>query len=296
MKNRFEVFAVLIVTLAIQPTFGLTKLVEPEWTFSDTFEGAKNSNFWIGSGASVEYGVVDPSDAENKVMRMSYLPNSEGAGDSWSEFDFQLGVDAVQVEMSWKQFVPLNYSHIEYNHKVFALWSGPYGKSIANISVSSEAWGSDDDNGALPSVFIGVDGNNYGHAMNHNSKPVWVDGEGRWVRIHIFLELAESENSYGRMEIYRDGKLVTGTHSSTLFEPYGSNPIGPNSIHYSTKGNFIDQGTLLGWANGASDGGFLVGTHFLIDDFVINANSTHGPTINVNGPSVPENVIKDVDN
>jgi endonuclease YncB( thermonuclease family) len=42
-------------------------------------------------------------------------------------------------------------------------WSGEYGKTIANISVSCENWPSDD--GGKPSVYIGVDGINYGHSM-----------------------------------------------------------------------------------------------------------------------------------
>ncbi len=47
-------------------------------------------------------------------------------------------------------------------------------------------------------------------------------------------------------------------------------------------GNFIDKGTLLGWANGDPDGGFLVDTKFLIDDFRIRANSVHGAVSTAN--------------
>lgn len=269
-----------------------TRLVAPEWTFSDDFEGARDSSVWLGSGVYVDYGVVDPTNSANKVMRMRYVPNSEGDGDSWSEYDFKIGVDAVQVVLSWRQYVPTSYDHIENNHKVFALWSGTYGKVKANISVSSEAWGSDSQNGALPSVYVGVDGSNYGHNMNSNNTPIWIDGEGKWITFHVFLELAENSTDFGRMEIYRDGNLITGTHSNSLTKAYSTAPTGYELIKYSTRGNYIDQGTVLGWANGDTNGGFEVETQFLIDDFKIQANTVHGETESVSAPLGPVNVIK----
>lgn len=268
-----------------------TYITDPDWVFEDGFEGTKDSEVWLGDGIYVDYGIQDPTDATNKVMAMTYVPNSEGAGDSWSEYDFRLGINAVQVVLCWRQYVPSDYNHIENNHKVFALWSGTYGKENANISVSSEAWGSDTYGGALPSVYVGVDGQNYGHSMNSNDQTLWQDQEGKWVSISVFLELAENSDAFGRMEIYRDGELVTGTHSSTLTKAYSTAPEGSELIHYSERGNFIDQGTLLGWANGDDDGGFLVNTEFLIDDFKITANSSFKDTDSLSAPKSPSNVI-----
>ncbi len=293
MKYTNSLF--LIPLLSIGSVLAQTQLVEPEWVFFDDFEGSKDNSFWSGEGVYLDYGVADPTRDSNKVMAMRYVPNSEGAGDSWSEYDFKIGIDAVQVEMSWRQYVPTDYEHIENNHKVFALWSGTYGKVNANISVSSEAWGSSSLDGALPSVYVGVDGSNFGHNMNSNQLPIWQDGEGRWVTMHVFLELAPGPGSYGRMEVYRDGKLITGTHSSTLQKAYSDAPTGTELIKYSSRGNYIDQGTLLGWANGADDGGFNVETVFLIDNFTIKANSSHGDTTNVGAPLAPGNVVRITD-
>jgi hypothetical protein len=252
-----------------------TQSSEADWLFEDDFEGTRDYTFWLGNGVYTNYGIQDPTNANNKVMEMRYVPNSEGSGDSWSEYDFKLGIEAAQLEMSWRQYIPQDYSHIERNHKVFALWSGPYGKSNANISVSSEAWGSDTYNGALPSLYVGVDGNNFGHTMNSNNEPIWRDGEGRWSTMRVYLELAQAPGEYGKMEIYKDGELLTSTDADTLKKGYSAAPIGAELIKYSEKGNYIDQGTLLGWANGDTGGGFEVETKFLIDNFRIAANATH---------------------
>ena len=175
----------------------------------------------------------------NKVMAMRYVPNSEGAGDSWSEYDFKLGIDAAQVELGWKMYVPGNYTHIERNHKVFALWSGTYGKANANVSVSSEAWGRS-SGGATPSVYVGVDGNNYGHALRSQEPFIWSDryGTGKWIDIHVVLELARSEGSYGKMEIFLDGQLITGTHHADLVKPYTAAPDIGKLIPFSSRGKF----------------------------------------------------------
>lgn len=258
---------------------GQTRLVDPAWVFADDFEGSRDASFWLGSGISLDYGVADTTGPDNKVMAMKYLPNSEGEGDSWSEYDFRLGVEAVQVEMSFKMYVPPDYEHIERNHKVFALWSGPYGKSNANIAVSSEAWGR--SGGATPSVYVGVDGNNFGHARHADDPLIWVDNEGKWIDIHIYLELAEVEGGFGKLEIFKNGELLTGTHHPRLTKPHTGAPDAPDIIAYATKGNFIDQGTLLGWANGDPDGGFQGETVFLIDDFKIRANTVHGEVMSV---------------
>jgi hypothetical protein len=292
---QYLLLVLLSSFLVLSNAVAQTKIVSPEWSFTDDFEGDLDKGFWLG-GVSVDYGYDDPTDSSNKVMKMSYRPNSEGAGDSWSEYDFSIGVNAVQVEMSWRQYIPTNYKHIERNHKVFALWSGKYGVINSNISLMTEAWGSDKYNGALPSLYIGMDGKNFGHTMNANHTPIWEDYEGRWVYIHVYAELAKEEGDYGVFEVYRNGELITGTNSTTLSKSYDSAPDGRNLIEYAERGNYLDQGTLLGWANGADSGGFENVIDFLVDDFKITANSVHGETINLSAPTSPKNVTIDIGN
>ncbi|MCF6236334.1 MAG: hypothetical protein L3J70_08210 [Gammaproteobacteria bacterium] len=276
MMKFISIFFVAVgMCLITLNSFAATKLVNPEWEFFDDFEGASDSSFWSNPGTSLNYGVNRPS-ADSKVLEMKFIPNSEGGGDSWSEYDFELGIQAVQVEVSFKMFTPSDYVPVENNDKFFYLFSGKYGHSYANIVVNSEGWGS--ALGAMPSINVGVDQKNFGHFMVSKAErlPVWKTREGKWSNIQIFLELATEEGDYGYYEIFKDGVLLTATYSKNLITPYSSAPDSDKLIKYSQMGNFIDQGTLLGWANGASNGGFRVDTNFLIDDFRIRANSKHG--------------------
>jgi len=282
-----------ITPLLAQTGIAPTTLVDPEWEFFDDFEGAVDNTFWAGNGVYVNYGVERP-DADSKVLEMVYIPNSEGDGDSWSEYDFNLGIDAVQVEVSFKMFTPADYVPIEYNHKFFYLFSGNYGNSVANIVVNSAAWGN--GNVALPSINPGIDQFNYGHAWNNDQIPVFEAGDGEWSTYQIFMEVATGPTDYGFYEIYKDGELLISTYAPNLNDwgwTGNSSPgfNGNELIKYATStinngGNFIDQGTLLGWANGDPNGGFLVDTKFLIDDFRIRANSVHGEVQN-NGALEP---------
>ncbi len=280
------IFFFLLEVLSISAQ---TILINPEWEFFDDFEGTRDYSFWDGNGVSLNYG-VNRLGTDSKVLEMIYIPNSEGHGDSWSEYDFNLGINAVQVEVSFKMFTPSNYVPIEYNHKFFYLFSGNYGNSIANIVINSEAWG----NGsvALPSINPGVDQYNYGHSWNTDQIPIYEAGSGEWSTYQIFLELATDSMDYGFYEIYKDGELLVATYVPNLNNWGWSGNINPNFngnelIKYATStinngGNFIDQGTLLGWANGDPDGGFLVDTKFLIDDLRVRANSIHGVVLLTN--------------
>ncbi|VAW10765.1 hypothetical protein MNBD_BACTEROID03-2556 [hydrothermal vent metagenome] len=103
---------ILFLFIGIASVSAQTTLVNPEWEFFDDFEGAVDNTFWAGGGISLNYG-VDRPDADSKVMEMIYVPNSEGIphgddaplGDSWTEYDFNLGINAVQVEISFRLLI-----------------------------------------------------------------------------------------------------------------------------------------------------------------------------------------------
>ena len=279
-----------------------TTLISPEWEFFDDFEGTRDASFWGGNGVSMNYGVNRP-DASSKVLEAVYVPNSEGSGDSWSEYDFHLGIDAVQVEISFKMFTPADYVPIESNHKFFYLWSGRYGSGYSNIAVNCETW--DNGLGALPAIHTSsliTDSTIYqsGHSFNTDQILIFEEGDGVWSTYQVFLELATEEGDYGYYEVFKDGVFLTATYEPTLnnWGWTGSNPSfnGNEIIPYASitsdayynewgdlirdGGNYINQGTLLGWANGDPNGGFLVDTKFLIDDFRMRANSVHGAVQN----------------
>jgi hypothetical protein len=220
----------------------------------------------------MSYGVPCESDPthDGDVLYFRYMDRETfGSNHSWSEQRFRLPINARQLEISYDLFVPANYMHSSGNQKSIVVWSGNYGTSNANISIKTENWPV--DHGATPSVHIGVDGTDYGHNMLSSDSRMLADGYGKWQRVHFYVELAESEGNFGRFALHKDGWFITGTHHPDVAAGYTSTPPS-ELISYSTRGNFIDQGYLLGWANG----GFSEKTYFCIDNFSIKANSVIG--------------------
>ncbi|MEX1216424.1 hypothetical protein [Saccharospirillum sp.] len=274
MKKAF-LAAPLLLSLAALAT-AETSLVDPDWTFKDDFEASEDRSFW-GSEAYTEYGVSCPgTSAGGNSLIFKYQPDKPDSDNSWAEKRFQLPLDAVQIEMTYDLFVPDNYVRSPKNHKNFVLWSGTYGKFNANVSVSSESWPT--DGGSSPSVYIGEDGNNYGHSLNRLRPHMYTNNQGKWQKVHVFLELATQQGDYGKFEISKDGAFINGTHHPDARTD--SSVDLANQINYASRGNFIDQGYLMGWVNG----GFDTLTTFCIDNFEINATSSHGET--TGGPNL----------
>ena len=270
----------------------------PEWSFMDDFEGEKNREFWVGNGIYHTYGAVDPTDTNNKVLKLSYIPNNAGNGDSWAGHDFKLPVDAVQLKLSWKQYVPANYHRLKNFQNFFTLWSGSSGMKSANIALGSSLWGRYADSGSLASIRAGIDGIDYGHNMNSNQKLMLENEAGKWVNLSVYIELAKDAQSFGKMNLYKDGELITGTSSETLMKAYGGVPQGTELIQYATRGNYINQGKLFGWASGSFD----EPVDFLIDDFQVSANTTfesadsHADFVDFQGAKADQALIDDLMN
>ncbi len=249
---------------------GQLRIVDAEWSLSDDFESSKDEKFWA-RGVSVVHG-AESEHGKSKVLQFTYEKDKPEAGHGWSEQRFAIPIKAQQLEISYKLYVPANYKNSGKNHKSFVLWSGTYGKSRANVSVSSENWGV--AGGATPSIYIGVNKKNYGHTRVKGNPLMLKDGKAEWIDVHIYLELAKKPGAFGRFEIHRNGTLITGNHHTQLADDKAKSwrPKAAEQIVYSTLGNFIDQGYLLGWMNG----GVSEKTVFLIDDFQIKANSKVG--------------------
>lgn len=258
-----------ITLLASSLVSAESRLENPDWEFKDDFEGEIDASFWKTAGHDTVYGAYCPeAPGASKALVFSYQPDDPEPGHGWAERRFDIPVNAVQLEMSYNLYVPSNYVQTSGNHKNFVLWSGTYGKSKANISVSSESWPTS-SGGSSPSVYIGVDGANYGHTMVDPRPILMEDGAGEWVRVHVFLDLAKYEGDYGRFEISKNGNYLTGNmHPQAV--SYAKTALS-EQINYAENGNFIDQGYLMGWANG----GFAEETNFCIDDFSMRANTAH---------------------
>ncbi|MEJ2043379.1 MAG: hypothetical protein P8X74_11865 [Reinekea sp.] len=283
---RLIIFSCLTLCSAL--SMAETHLISPEWEFSDDFEGTEDKSFW-GDPAYAYYGEVCPgSDQFGKSLIFTYLKDTP-AGNSWSEKRFDLPFNAVQMEFSYDLYTPSNFVRPTRNQKNFVIWSGAYGSFNANTSIASENWPV--DGGSTPSVNISVDGKNFGHTMS-TEKPLMMENHaGTWNRIHVFIELAKEEGDYGRVEISKDGNFLNGNN-----HPYAKSDSSISELskqfEYSSRGNFLDQGYLMGWANA----GFLEKTALCIDNFTMKANSTFktttdGPRMKDRSPVMDDNVV-----
>jgi len=243
-----------------------TQIVSPEFTFTDDFTGIKDTSFW-GDGTWVTYGAdATGSGYAGKVLSMRYQAGASGV-DSFSEQRFALD-DAVQVEMSYRVFIPANYTHrndAPGNNKIAAFWSGDIGITASNISLYVES--QPNSGNTKPDLYLGQDGANYGHTDRVGGADIFLDSDGAWHDVAIYFELSEQEGEYGMMEVWLDDVLILGTHLAgmTVVSP----PIA-EQIGYSTRGNFIDQGYIFGWSNA----GFLEATTIYVADFSMKTRST----------------------
>ena len=279
--KKFSPIFIVALCLCAGYVAAVEKTIEnPDWSFQDDFEGAEDNNFWLG-GAAQTHGATCSSDpnSSGKSLLLTYPTMSEG-GHSWAEKRFVIPVNAQQLEISYNQFVPANYKASPGNHKNFVLWSGKYGNAASNIFIGSEDWPT--SSGATPSVYIGADGTNYEHS-SINARPLMMENnQGSWQRMHIYVELAEREGDFGVFEIHRDREFLTGTSHPDIKPSWGQPPVDEH-IEYSSRGNYIDQGYLMGWANG----GFTEETVFCIDDFTMKVNTVIKKPASATPPSAP---------
>ncbi|MBU2863957.1 hypothetical protein KO489_08910 [Reinekea forsetii] len=262
-------------TQIILSTFLVASLVNAEqsikgnadFIIEDNFESLTESSFWT-SDAWADRSVNCPGSSEyGKSLVFTYAPDRPEEGSSWSEQRFEIPLNAVQIEMEYDLFVPANYVKAPGNHKNFVFWSGTYGMAAGNLALVSESWPT--DGGSTPSLSIGLDGNVYGHTMNNNDDILYVNGLGSWINVHVYIELADSEDDFGVFDISKNGNLINGTSHPNVEENWGA-PVISQQVSYSSRGNFLKYGYLLGWANG----GFSEVTQFCIDNFKFKANST----------------------
>ncbi|MAM88056.1 MAG: hypothetical protein CME36_12200 [unclassified Hahellaceae] len=282
MKQLF-IASLLVLASGVQAE---TKISDPDWTFKDDFEGARNANFWTGGHMS-SYGQSCPGTTGTKgakTVTFTYDisdPKVTEPDDSWAEFRFKLPFKTTQLEMSYDLYVPANYTHAINNHKFFEIWGGTYGGFRTNVQIGSESWGT--SGGATPSLNLAVDKFNMGHSMLATKKPILKDKAGTWQRIQVYIELATGPGDYGKVEIYKNGEFFTGTHHPDIVGREYAPPL-PQQIKYSTMGNALEQGYLLGWMNGGPLPG--VTTVFCIDNFEMNLREAVG-SANRNVVAVP---------
>lgn len=291
VKMRQTILSAVAVACVIwvSPVIGQTKIVEPDWVFEDDFEGGEDGSVW-GSSTRISYGVACSSDSNysSKVLQFNYQGDPDN---SFSEKRFAFPA-STQVEISYRFFVPANYTHKAPggNNKLFALWSGSYGVAASNISILSEYnRSSTGQAGSHPDLYIGEDGNNYGHTsyFDQSGDRIFLENDGAWHNMHIYVELAEQEGAYGKAEIWLDNRLILSNEWPLDVQYDAKGVPSSQQIAYSTRGNFLDQGYIFGWANS----GFDEETVFCVDDFVLKTRDSLGLSSQTS-PSMPPSGLR----
>lgn len=281
--NRVFFLALLVLSPSAMCEISIEN---PEWYIQDDFEGSEDSKFW-DAGHDAVHGASCSSDPNQrgKVLKFTYKKGVPEPNEGWSEKRFWLPMKARQIEMSYRLFVPGNYVHAPKNHKNFVFWSGKYGGLNANMSIASESWPA--SGGAKPSLNISEDGHNYGHSDLSGGRNMYDDRQGSWVNMHVYIELAEKEGDIGLVEIHRNGVLVAGTKDPRMKIAYTGAPPVNQQMKFSSRGNFLERGYLLGWVNG----GFQETTVFCVDDFTMKANSNIRGASASSRPRTPSSVV-----
>ena len=262
----------------VAPSISRTRIVSPEYTFTDDFEGVRDNTFWEGA-TSATYGAAATQDAGyagGKVMSFLYEANGAQFPDSWAEQRMRFPA-CIQLEMSYRIFVPANYVHpagAGGNNKVLAIWGGTYGTSASNVSCVVEGiFEGSGVSGSIPDLGIGYDGTNFGHSRfdpSTDTDKIYLTQDGNWHEIGVYFVLPEAPGAYGKYELWLDDTLILSTDwDLAIADAAGGTPTS-QQIGYSTRGNFLDQAYLLGWANS----GFAADTTFYVDDFSLRTRST----------------------
>jgi hypothetical protein len=264
------------------PTLNGTRIVSPEFTLNDNFEGAEDTSFWGLDNGSVRRGVAsqDPSYL-GKVMAFDFAGSAPG-GDARAEQPFNV-TNCLQIEIAYREYIPANYVHrVESpgNNKVLVLRSdGGGATSTSNHAMVIECSESVSGvAGSTPDMANGGQGYNSGHCGWFPASPnyaglkrIYREGTtGYWQDVRIYYELPESEGAKGRAEVWIDDKLELATQLN-MDIPSGAEgiPTSEQIIYHSTA-NYINYGYL----KGAMNSGVLVDTTLEISDFTFKSRSS----------------------
>ncbi len=275
--------------------YEVTRILDPDWTYEENFssgevtsKGFFNHREKAWQGAHPTDSAAAPTDGDSSIMVFKYAQlgeTSETPYDAWSQLGFKLPFNVQQLEMSYDLYLPKNYVAGAENHKGFVFYSGPYRAVNANIHIGQENWGGGHpgfpDDGATPSLNLGTDHWNMGHSFLKDKAEIYDNRAGRWQRIHVYIELAKEPGDYGRVEVFSNGRLVTGTSFPSLL-PSVESPAGNRQLRYSKFGNYLDTGYLLGWMSHSL--GKRETMYLGIDNFKIKLRSSVGATNNSPAP------------
>lgn len=260
--------------LLLGPIDGGAQLANPDYLFTDDFSGPIKDEYTIPS--NVTYGLEYGGET---VVSANYAPEGivPESGHANSELALVMPVEAVQVLLKVKQFVPESYSSAHAGgSKTFGFWGGPYGTVLSHISIQSECQSY--NNNGVPSIYTGNSHVNYGHYQIPGGAglPLWLEGgSGGWDDITVLLELAKYVGDYGRYRIWKNNTLIVDSDNDE-YVSYMPDVSVRETLHYSEYGNYITDVRIFGWNNYKDVGipAYSGTMHLLYKDLEIQANTT----------------------
>ena len=270
---------------------GVRILTNPEYVYTDNFEGARDTAFWtriVNAGRGNHLQTPGTTGARTHLFHMNMPGTPIGvdgqdtvvSGDhTWSEAKFKIPINAVQLQISYDLFIPTNFKQGAKGFKGFAtLWSGTYGGSNADQHIILSWIGAQmgAQGGPTPMMAVGTNGFNKGGSYVKGVPKMFPNYAGRWYRVDIFVECAKGPGLAGRIDCRLDGNLIIGTHHPQLHVPTYVNQTGPQLLSYGTKRNYFSDGYIMGWLENPQSGGVKESYKIAVDNFRLAANSSFG--------------------
>jgi hypothetical protein len=264
------------------PTLNRTRIVSPEFTLTDNFEGAEDTSFWGLDNGNVRRGVASQDLGYlGKVMAFDFAGSAPG-GDARAEQPFNV-TNCLQIEIAYREYIPANYVHrVESpgNNKVLVLRSdGGGATSTSNHAMVIECSESVSGvTGSTPDMANGGQGYNSGHCGWFPASPnydnyarIYREGTaGYWQDVAIYYVLPENDQEFGRSQMWIDDVIVLDTELN-MDIPAGAGGIPTSEqIIFHPTANRINYGYLKGAANS----GFLVDTTMDMSDFTFKSRSS----------------------
>jgi len=216
----------------------------------------------IGSASARFVWGPDPDGEDSSAeLYMSKRDGGPGIGRQLTEFSLRM---TILLPLNWvhrtQSHIPDPSRRSSNNKGIVQLWSGPYGAIASNQFIGFEyvpdavfgvggggsliafRWGND-----------GADGNDYGPPTSAYSSMFSASDIGRRIQYRVYVKLASAPGMTDG--IIRVWKYVQGESPTIIFER--------TDWRYATRGNYIDQLYIWGWANS----GFAEQTVIIVDDF-----------------------------
>lgn len=257
--------SVVITSAAFTPTTIAGMIFFDDFSSGDLTKQLNSANFWDQAPAWASIQPHPTIGGQNSLEFRFVLPDR-----NWSEQRFDLGQNFNELWVQYDMLVPSNYvqAGTGLNNKVgMYVWTDSYNNPIAGVSGGTEIYsdgtglGQLDWNSFYPS--------NLGHVVDteRGFTPRGIRSQDlnvtRRITIHVKAGIDNTSPWSGaKVEFYIDGAIEYAISQSNVEDPNALGAGAGQGYMYNSDGLFINQGYLMGAANGT----FAVDTYFYLSN------------------------------